>query len=72
MDWLEFRPWSREVERFCRTWLDGASRLPHPCDPPHASPRELMREYGRSCETLLELSHDDLSQDEDAPPQRLA
>lgn len=68
MDWLEFKPWSREVERACRTWLDEASRHPHPpaCPPP-ADPRELMREYGRTCETLLDLSRGD-----EPSPQRLA
>jgi hypothetical protein len=68
MDWLEFRPWSREVERFCRTCLDEASRQPHqPVTPPHAPPRELMREYGKACEALVDLPGDD-----DVPPQRLA
>jgi hypothetical protein len=68
MDWLEFRPWSREVERFCRTCLDEASRQPQPLDAPHAHPRELMREYGKACEALVDLSADE----DDAPPQRLA
>jgi hypothetical protein len=67
MDWLEFRPWSREVERFCRTCLDEASRQPQPVNPPHPPPRELMREYGKACEALVELPGDD-----DVPPQRLA
>jgi hypothetical protein len=64
MDWLEFRPWSRDVEWFCRTWLEEASRHRAPPDSPHADQGALMREYSKSCECLLALL------EEDAPPSR--
>jgi hypothetical protein len=59
MDWLEFRPWSRDVERFCRTWLEQASRHRVPSGPPRADQSALMREYAKSCECLLVLAEED-------------
>ena len=70
MDWLEFRPWSREVERFCRTCLEE-TRPPHPPDPSHAHPSERLREYMKVCVTLTEISVEGEGED-DAPAQRLA
>ena len=71
MDWLEFRPWSREVERYCRTCLEEASHEPRPRNPSdaHSHPRERLRESGQVWATLTELS---AGGDDDAPPQRLA
>jgi hypothetical protein len=59
MDWLEFRPWSRDVERFCRTWLEQASRHRVPSGPPRADQSALMREYAKSCGCLLVLAEED-------------
>jgi hypothetical protein len=59
MDWLEFRPWSRDVERFCRTWLEEASRHRAPNVHPRADQDALLREYARSCECLLVFSEED-------------
>jgi len=59
MDWLEFRPWSHDVQRFCRTWLEQASRHHSPSGPSHADQNALLREYTKSCESLLVLVEED-------------
>jgi hypothetical protein len=59
MDWLEFRPWSRDVEQFCRTWLEEASRHRVVNERPRTDQNALLREYTRSCECLLGLSEED-------------
>ena len=58
MDWLDFRPWSHEVEKFCRTLLEDASRHPRSPhrDPVHADPRSQLQQYREDCHFLLELS----------------
>ena len=67
MDWLEFRPWSSDVEQFCRTWLEEASRHRVPSGSPRADQGAMLREYARSCESLLVV----FAEEEESDPPRL-
>lgn len=59
MDWLDFKPWSRDVERFVREQIQHeASRRPESPDPRASNPRDQLQDYAERCHHLLELSSD--------------